>query len=90
MFSIVVGVISLRQVPDREAKDSYQLTVKASDLGTPPRSSTTNVNINIVDVNDNVPQINTTSLRGSVKENEPAGTYVMRLLATDAGRQKRT
>ncbi|KAK3739519.1 hypothetical protein QZH41_016191, partial [Actinostola sp. cb2023] len=86
MFTIanITGVISLRQVPDREAKDSYQLTVKASDLGTPPRSSTTNVNINIVDVNDNVPQINTTSLRGSVKENEPAGTYVMRLLATDA------
>lgn len=55
----------------------------ASDLGTPPRATTTKVYITILDVNDNTPQISNASLSGGVKENEPAGTYVMRLLATD-------
>lgn len=78
------GIISLGRKPDREHQDSYTLTVQASDLGTPPMLSTTKVYINILDVNDNAPIFNTTSLRGSVKENEPSGTYVMQLSANDA------
>ncbi|XP_031561240.1 protein dachsous-like [Actinia tenebrosa] len=86
MFTIDnnTGIISLGRAHDRERQDAYTLTVQASDLGTPPLQSTTKVYINILDVNDNAPIFNTTSLRGSVKENKPAGTYIMRLTANDA------
>ena len=67
---------------DREKRDSYLLTVKALDQGKPPRSSTAMLNITVADMNDNQPQFHV-PLNGSVKENKPKDTLVLRLSATD-------
>lgn len=58
------------------------LTVKAEDKGRPPRSSVAKVVITVTDVNDHQPQF-VLPLRGSVKENKPANTFIMQLSATD-------
>ncbi|XP_068760232.1 protocadherin Fat 4-like [Montipora capricornis] len=78
------GVISLSKPLDRETRDSYTLTVVASDLGSPPVTSSVQVAIKVLDVNDNRPQFNGTSLKGGILENSPIGALVMRVMATDA------
>ncbi|XP_077583752.1 protocadherin-8 [Stigmatopora nigra] len=51
------GDVTLRARVDFERRRSYQLRVKASDSGVDPASSTCEVSIDIVDVNDNAPEI---------------------------------
>ena len=41
------------QKPDR---DAYELTVTATDEGTPPKTGYTKVIVKIIDINDNQPQ----------------------------------
>ena len=50
------GCLYTRRMLDRETTASYELTVQATDGGTPPLSSSTSVVITITDVNDNVPE----------------------------------
>ncbi|KAK7141073.1 hypothetical protein R3I93_015279 [Phoxinus phoxinus] len=74
---------------DREAMDPLikgvvDLTVLASDMGTPPLSSSAKVTINIEDVNDNSPQyLDPAPKPFHVKESE-RGILVGSLLAHDA------
>jgi len=69
---------------DREWRDSYTLTVTASDLGSPQQNTSVQLNITVNDVNDNRPMFNSSSLQGVILENSPAGSTVMRIIATDA------
>ena len=80
------GVIRLRRQVDYEQEDVYNLTVKVSDKGTPALTSYANVIVNILDVNENniAPVFSSDLLKGNVYENQPAGTFVMRLRASDA------
>ncbi|XP_067023578.1 protocadherin Fat 4-like isoform X2 [Acropora muricata] len=78
------GVLSLSKELDRESRDSYTLTVVARDLGSPQMASSVQVVIKVLDVNDNRPQFNDSSLQGGILENLPVGTFVMRVIATDA------
>ncbi|XP_069045127.1 cadherin-23 [Lepisosteus oculatus] len=69
---------------DRETIDRYLLVVRAVDNGSPPRHTDRALTINILDVNDNAPIIQ--SSRGynvSISENVGGGTAVMRVQATD-------
>ncbi|XP_049336962.1 cadherin-23 isoform X2 [Astyanax mexicanus] len=69
---------------DREAIDRYLLKVRATDNGSPPRFTDQSLTINIVDVNDNAPVVQ--SPRGynvSISENVGGGTAVLRVVATD-------
>ncbi|PAA47892.1 hypothetical protein BOX15_Mlig029076g3 [Macrostomum lignano] len=50
------GQLVVRTSPDRELKDSYTLTVMATDHGSTPFSASTTVKITVLDVNDCVPQ----------------------------------
>ncbi|CAH2300904.1 protocadherin Fat 4 [Pelobates cultripes] len=50
------GQIISSSLLDREMKDNYTLFVVATDGGTPVLSSSTNVTVNILDVNDNPPR----------------------------------
>ncbi|XP_069017360.1 protocadherin Fat 4 isoform X2 [Embiotoca jacksoni] len=75
------GVISVNSPLDRELWPLYNLTVTATDNGTPPATGTTNVMVTIGDVNDNAPEL--TSTEAQVKENQPEGTVVARLNASD-------
>ena len=50
------GIIKTNIVLDREIRDYYELTVTATDEGTPPLTGYTKVVITIIDINDNQPQ----------------------------------
>ncbi|KAM6987514.1 protocadherin Fat 4 [Tautogolabrus adspersus] len=76
------GVISVISLLDRELWSYYNLTLTATDNGSPPATGTTNVIITINDVNDNAPKLTFTEAR--VKENQPQGTVVARLTASDS------
>lgn len=68
---------------DREVQDSYNLVVIAADGGNPPRSERLLVNVRITDVNDNAPMLSSTIYNVSVKEDEPVGSVILTLKATD-------
>ncbi|XP_028817123.1 desmoglein-3-like isoform X2 [Denticeps clupeoides] len=69
---------------DRELYAMYKLTVQGADLYGAPggKTSSADVTVNLLDVNDNVPQLEKEQYEGSVYENEK-GVEVMRLKATD-------
>ncbi|XP_067306556.1 protocadherin Fat 4 [Pseudorasbora parva] len=75
------GVISVNSHLDREMWAIYNLTVIAFDEGSPTVTGSTKVAITITDVNDNPPKL--LSTEGFVRENQPAGTLVSTLTATD-------
>ena len=74
------GNITVISQLDREDKDSYTLDVLCSD-GT--YQSKTQVVIDIVDVNDNAPQFSPSSYSFSLVEDEPEGTFIGNVHATD-------
>lgn len=76
------GVISVNSPLDREICPVYNLTVTATDNGSPPATGTTNVIVTIGDVNDNAPKL--TFTEAQLKENQPQGTIVARLSAFDS------
>ncbi|CAL8102027.1 unnamed protein product [Calicophoron daubneyi] len=51
------GWITANVVFDREVRDSYQVTVVATDQGSPSLSSAVLLNLTVVDLNDNEPEI---------------------------------
>ena len=67
---------------DREAVNSYNLTVQAVDNGSPPAIGETMVYIEILDVNDSPPKLDME--RAFIKENSPPGSLVTQLTASDA------
>lgn len=76
------GIISVNSALDREICPVYNLTVTATDNGSPPATGTTHVIVTIGDVNDNAPKLIFTEAQ--VKENQPQGTIVARLNAFDS------
>ncbi|KAL4640550.1 protocadherin Fat 1 isoform X2 [Arapaima gigas] len=79
----VNGVLKVARQLDREKISGYTLIVQASDNGTPPRSSTTTINIDVSDVNDNAPTFSQTNYSIVIQENRPVGTSVLQLSVTD-------
>ncbi|XP_027900863.1 protocadherin Fat 3a isoform X3 [Xiphophorus couchianus] len=77
------GVIYTTDTLDRETKDSYWLTVYASDRGVVPQFSTTEVFIEVDDVNDNAPLTSEPLFRCSVPENSPRDVSVIQIHAQD-------
>ncbi|XP_062856682.1 protocadherin Fat 2 [Trichomycterus rosablanca] len=77
------GVIKVADTLDREAVPHYWLTVYATDLGTVPMMSRTEVYIEVLDINDNPPEPSQPIYFASVQENLPKGTSVLKVDATD-------
>ena len=77
------GQIYLQKSIDREKQDSYKLIIRAQDLGNPPKSNTTQVVINVLDVNDNDPRFPNTNYYQSVAENVPKGYSILQVTAFD-------
>ncbi|CAG04743.1 unnamed protein product, partial [Tetraodon nigroviridis] len=78
------GEVYVNAPLDRESVDRYLLKVRATDNGSPPRHTDHSLTINILDVNDNAPVIE--SQKGynvSISENVGGGTSVLRVMATD-------
>uniref|UniRef100_A0A452IZ89 Cadherin domain-containing protein n=1 Tax=Gopherus agassizii TaxID=38772 RepID=A0A452IZ89_9SAUR len=68
---------------DREQVAAYNITVTATDNGTPPLSTATTIPLQILDTNDNGPLFDKTSYTAYVTENNPRGASVFSLKAND-------
>ncbi|KAM6952973.1 protocadherin alpha-6-like [Lycodopsis pacificus] len=69
---------------DREKQPVINLTLTAVDGGTPPKSGTSEIIINVLDNNDNTPSFTKPLYKTSIFENIPLGTSVITVTATDA------
>nr|XP_054593295.1 protocadherin alpha-8-like [Nothobranchius furzeri] len=85
LFSIdeSTGEIKVTGQIDFEESKSYEIDIKASDKGTAPLTSYKSVLINIIDINDNSPEIEVTSFSSSIKEDSQIGTTVALISVSD-------
>ncbi|KAM7351502.1 dachsous cadherin-related 1 isoform 2-T2 [Cochliomyia hominivorax] len=77
------GWIYLRSPLDRETRDRYDLTVVASDNGSPPAQTSTRVIVRVLDANDNDPRFLHSSYEFFIEENMSRGSLVGVIGATD-------
>ncbi|KAM9129969.1 protocadherin gamma-C3-like isoform 5-T5 [Pangshura tecta] len=68
---------------DREEQPELQLVLTALDGGSPPRSASVHIHIDVLDANDNAPVFNQTTYRASVRENTRPDTLVVKTNAFD-------
>ncbi|XP_065499883.1 protocadherin alpha-2-like [Caloenas nicobarica] len=68
---------------DFEDVQSYDLEIEARDKGTPPLSGHCSVELEVLDVNDNAPEVWVTSLSVPVPEDAAVGTVVALLSVSD-------
>uniref|UniRef100_A0A4W3KA26 Protocadherin gamma-C3 n=1 Tax=Callorhinchus milii TaxID=7868 RepID=A0A4W3KA26_CALMI len=76
-------VLVLEKPLDREQQPTHRLVLIAEDGGTPERSGTVEIFINVQDANDNAPVFTDSVYTVSLLENTPRGTLVIRVNATD-------
>uniref|UniRef100_A0A3P8PGU1 Cadherin domain-containing protein n=1 Tax=Astatotilapia calliptera TaxID=8154 RepID=A0A3P8PGU1_ASTCA len=69
---------------DRETAPQYNISITATDEGSPPLSNTSVITVHVSDVNDNKPQFSESVINIYVKENSPVGAVIKTLTATDA------
>uniref|UniRef100_A0A3Q3IEL2 Cadherin domain-containing protein n=1 Tax=Monopterus albus TaxID=43700 RepID=A0A3Q3IEL2_MONAL len=79
----LTGVIKVKGLVDYEENDIHKLDVEASDKGTPPLTGECRVIIKILDVNDNSPEIEVTSLSNTVSEDSKPGTVISLISVKD-------
>ncbi|XP_053734352.1 protocadherin alpha-2-like isoform X4 [Synchiropus splendidus] len=79
----LTGEITVKGVLDYEETPAYELRVQAMDQGQPPRSTHTKLLIEVLDENDNAPEISVTSLMTPVKEDAELGTIVALVTVSD-------
>ncbi|XP_072295798.1 protocadherin beta-15 [Eucyclogobius newberryi] len=70
-------------VLDREMQAQYNITISATDGGSPALSSFKILTVTVSDINDNSPTFTQTNFIASVLENEPVNTYVLSVKAED-------
>ncbi|XP_055782690.1 protocadherin alpha-2-like isoform X39 [Salvelinus fontinalis] len=79
----VTGEIKVKGEVDFEENEVYRLNVQASDKGQPPLTVDCRVIIKVVDVNDNKPEIDVTSLSNTIAEDSKPGTVISLVSVTD-------
>ncbi|XP_044218789.1 protocadherin alpha-8-like [Thunnus albacares] len=82
------GLLTVKGMIDFEEHPAFEIRVTASDKGSPPMAAQCKVLIEIVDLNDNAPEIFVTSLINTVKEDAKIGTAValVSVLDRDGGK----
>ncbi|NWH73654.1 PCDG9 protein, partial [Piaya cayana] len=82
-FKEFYNVMTLRDL-DREEVSEYNVTVRATDGGSPPRWSSAVLRLRVLDVNDNAPVFSEARYSARVRENNAAGALLLRVRARDA------
>ncbi|TSK45904.1 Protocadherin alpha-7 [Bagarius yarrelli] len=77
------GEIQIKEPIDFEENEVYRLNIQASDKGQPPMTTDCRVIIKITDENDNIPEIDVTSLSNVIAEDSQPGTVVSLISVTD-------
>uniref|UniRef100_A0A7N6AVJ6 Cadherin domain-containing protein n=1 Tax=Anabas testudineus TaxID=64144 RepID=A0A7N6AVJ6_ANATE len=80
----VTGVISVAGAIDFEESSRYEIDIQASDKGVATLTTDKTVIINIVDVNDNAPEIEVTSFSHALPEDSKPGTTVALISVKDS------
>lgn len=76
-------MIRTTETLDRESVPHYWLSVYATDLGSEPRTSWTQVYLEVLDINDNAPELSKPMYFASVPENVDKVKSVVQVLAKD-------
>ncbi|XP_060904070.1 protocadherin beta-15-like [Labrus mixtus] len=76
------SVVSTGQL-DRELVSDYNITITATDEGSPPLSSSKTVQLSVADINDNPPVFEEQSYSASVSENNKPGSTLCSVSARD-------
>ncbi|EDL76387.1 rCG49295, isoform CRA_w [Rattus norvegicus] len=71
------------QILDREKASEYNITVTATDRGTPSMSTEVQITLYVADINDNPPAFSQTSYSVYLPENNPRGTSIFSVSAHD-------
>uniref|UniRef100_A0A4W5NEI1 Protocadherin gamma-C3 n=1 Tax=Hucho hucho TaxID=62062 RepID=A0A4W5NEI1_9TELE len=77
------GEIKVKGEIDYEKRNSFKLDVLATDKGVPPMQGLCTINVEIMDLNDNSPEIIFKSKPSPVREDAPVGTVVALISAKD-------
>ncbi|XP_042181718.1 protocadherin gamma-C5-like isoform X3 [Oncorhynchus tshawytscha] len=79
----VTGKLFLKGELDFESAVNFEIDISAKDKGTPKMEGHCSVQVEVVDVNDNSPEIVLTSKPSPVREDAPSGTVVALISARD-------
>nr|XP_023698593.1 protocadherin gamma-A12-like [Paramormyrops kingsleyae] len=82
------GEITIEGNLDYEESAAFEIRVQAKDKGHSPRTTHCKILIEVVDVNDNVPEISVTSLMSPVREDAQTGTVVALITVLDKDSDK--
>uniref|UniRef100_A0A3P8YK51 Cadherin domain-containing protein n=1 Tax=Esox lucius TaxID=8010 RepID=A0A3P8YK51_ESOLU len=74
----------LQATLDRETNEQHTLMLTAVDGGTPQKSGTVKIYIEVSDANDNAPVFSSGLYKSSLPEDSPNGTVILTVSATDA------
>lgn len=77
------GEIRVKGEVDYEKAASYHITVQARDGGSPALEGSCNVIVDVIDVNDNAPEVTLTSLTSPISEDSPPETVIALISARD-------
>uniref|UniRef100_A0A3P8TA03 Protocadherin 2 alpha b 5 n=1 Tax=Amphiprion percula TaxID=161767 RepID=A0A3P8TA03_AMPPE len=82
------GIISVKGKIDYEERKAFEIRAEARDKGQPPMSAHSKVLVEIMDLNDNAPEITVTSLLNRVNEDADVGTAIalVSVLDRDSGK----
>ncbi|XP_048088066.1 protocadherin alpha-7-like [Alosa alosa] len=82
------GAITVKGNIDFEQNSAFQIRAEASDKGQPPMATQCKVLVEVIDVNDNAPEITVTTLLNTVSEDAKAGTAIalVSILDRDSGK----
>ncbi|XP_058264262.1 protocadherin alpha-C2-like isoform X8 [Hemibagrus wyckioides] len=70
------GEITVKGTIDFEDMKIFEMHIEAKDNGPVPLSSQCRITVDILDMNDNYPEITIKSLKNTVKEDTPVGTVI--------------
>ncbi|XP_033830466.1 protocadherin gamma-A4-like [Periophthalmus magnuspinnatus] len=82
-FKNYYSLVTTEQL-DRELVSDYNITITATDEGSPPLSSSKTVHVTVADINDNPPVFEEQSYSAHVTENNKPGSTLCSVAARDA------
>ncbi|XP_068963520.1 protocadherin alpha-11-like [Petaurus breviceps papuanus] len=77
------GEIRINGKLDFEENKFYELQVEATDKGNPPMAGHCRVLVEVLDINDNAPEVAVTSLSLPLREDAPPGTVIALISVSD-------
>ncbi|KAB1281718.1 Protocadherin gamma-C4 [Camelus dromedarius] len=82
-LDLVTGVLTVKGRLDFEDTKLHEIYIQAKDKGANPEGAHCKVLVEVVDVNDNAPEITVTSVYSPVPEDAPLGTVIALLSVSD-------